>query len=98
VHDSLTVGSWAAITQGCPIAYIVRQSDNVSFMLGDDTSGEFELCFDAPGLQLFISLASEALPKMAEHQVQEQAERAAYASQTPGTASTTERTVSPGAR
>jgi hypothetical protein len=73
MFENLTVGSWANVSSGCPMAFEVYGSDGAAVQLGDGRD-DFALNFDADSLRQFLQLGGEALRDMDSRHEQEQAQ------------------------
>ncbi len=62
-HTSLTVSSWVAIGEGCPMSFEILGSGETHFLCGTATDG-FEFNFEADALREFLKLGAQALAQM----------------------------------
>lgn len=73
--NQLVVGTWANVSEGCPITYNVSGSNVAHLMIGDH---QFELAFDADALRELVARTTAALAQMDARFEQEEAERASH--------------------
>jgi hypothetical protein len=71
--NSLKVGSWANIDEGCSIRYRLFGGGAASFVFGTAPDDDFELCIDTAALRELVTLGSEALAQLDAQAAQEQA-------------------------
>ena len=72
--NQLTVSTWAAINEGCPISCSVSGSNLAHLMIGDS---QLELNLDAESLRVLVTHSTAALAEMDTRFEQEEAERTA---------------------
>lgn len=61
VPGTLALGSYGAVSEGCPMNYSITDCGAVDFMVGDASSNYFEFGFDAAALRQFVKLGIRAL-------------------------------------
>ena len=76
MNTVLTVDSWVAIREGCPMSCDILGSGEVHFLYGIPTDG-FEFSFEAEALREFLELGSKALADMDARYAEEEAHEAA---------------------
>jgi len=67
------VGTWANVSEGCPITHSVSGSNVAHLMIGDN---QLELAFDADALREMVTHTTAALAEMDAQFEQEEAEQA----------------------
>lgn len=73
MYGKLSVSSWVAIREGCPISYEVLGSGTAHVLCGDPADA-FEFEVDAEALRELVRLGAEALHEMDARYTREQAE------------------------
>jgi hypothetical protein len=63
MYEHLTLNSWVAVGEDCPISYRVHDKDDVVFVC-DSGSRSFEFVFSAGSLRTFLGLGADALREM----------------------------------
>lgn len=63
MHQFVTVNSWVAIREGCPMSCDIQGSGETHFLCGSPTDG-FELSFEADALRAFLELGLKTLAEM----------------------------------
>ncbi len=76
MNTALTVNSWVAIREGCPMSCDILGSGEIHFLYGIPTDG-FEFSFEAEALREFLELGSKALVDMDARYAEEEAHEAA---------------------
>jgi hypothetical protein len=63
MYQNLTLHSWVAVGEDCPIRYSIHDQDDVVFLC-DSGSRTFEFVFSAGSLRTFLGLGADALREM----------------------------------
>lgn len=61
--SGLTIGTWAGISEGCPMSYSVSGSNVTHVQLGEGRDS-FEMEFDMEAMRKFAELATKAVAEM----------------------------------
>jgi len=75
MNTNLALGTWAQISEGCPMDCNVDGSNLTHVLFGTD--GSFELVFEAEALRAFNAASGRAVAEMDAIHEREEAERRA---------------------